>query len=275
MTRAATKTCPEDYDQNFFRYYNDLGRVEILDPKTERKLFKRYQRYGDLKARDKLLESCLRFVVTLAKDYSRDIDTLKDLVSAGNLGLMKALDRYDPDRGTRFLSYATHWVLLSIRTELYKRPLVTMPSWRQKAIRKIKIAQQRIVAQNGHATEEELASEVDLSTAQLKRLQVGGFHYLCLEDCQPIPADDLDEATINKDTGDVVRQLLHTLGGKEKFVIKNYFGIGIDKRSLRQIADILGITPERVRQIKMDALKRLRRSAKHGKKLTATAEVVV
>lgn len=268
------RSCPEDYDPNFFRYYNDLSQVEILDPQTQRELFLRFRDEGDIVARDRLLESCLRFVVTLAKHYSRDIDTLKDLVSVGNLGLMRALDHYDPDRGTRFLSYATHWVLLAIRNELYKRPLVTTPLWRQKALRKIKIAQQRLAAQFGDATEEELAVETDLSTKQLQRLQVSNFHYLCLDDCRPVQTDDLAEKTIDKNTRDIVHKLLHVLSGKEKFVIKNYYGIGIDKRSLRQIADILGITPERVRQIKMDAIRRLRRSAKHSKNLETTAEVV-
>lgn len=270
------KTCPEDYDQNFFRYYRDLGQVEILDRATERKLFQHYKKHGDLVARNKLLESYLRFVVTLAKQYSHDVETLKDLVSAGNLGLMNALDRYDPERGTRFLSYAAHWVRLGIRTELYKRSLVRMPLWRQKAIRKINIAEKRINAQNGCATPEELATEADLSLTQLKSLASGGFYYLCFDDRKEVPADDdVCEAVINRNTFDLVRELLRTLKGKERFVVKNYFGIGIDKRSLRQIADILGITPERVRQIKVDAISRLRRSAKHTRRLTATAEIVV
>lgn len=256
---------PIDFDGNFYRYYTDVSHTEILDPETERKLFLRYKRKKDIDARDRLLGSCLRFVVTLAKKYSKDVDTLKELVSAGNLGLMIALDRYDHRRGTRFLSYATYWVLLYIRNELYNNKLVAMPLWRQKAVRKLKRAKRRNEAENGcEPSMDELSKELDLSETQLERLRVEQFHYTELDEDNPTPPDTVDSAVINNQSKYILRDLIKTLSVKEQFIITAYYGLKTDRKSLREIADFLGITSERVRQIKMEALRRLRRYLTNG-----------
>ena len=276
MESSSRRVCPSNFDRNFFRYYNDVSHTEILDPVTERKLFKRYKKHHDMDARDRLLESCLRFVVTLAKRYSRNIDTLKELVSAGNLGLMHALDRYDPKHGTRFLSYATHWILLAIRNELYNRPLVAMPLWRQKAVRKIKRIKSRVEAENGtSASVNELAQEVDLSPTQLERLKVEYFKFTSIDEYFNLFSTNgtADAAVINDQGREILEDLLRALSVKEQFVLRAYYGLVTDRMSLREIADVLGITSERVRQIRMDALGRLRRCLEHGLQLRQTEEV--
>ena len=276
MGSVSRRICPSNYDRIFFSYYNDVSRTKILDPSTERKLFMRYKRHKDLKARDRLLESCLRFVVTLAKRYSRSIDTLKELVSAGNLGLMHALDRYDPERGTRFLSYATYWILLFVRNDLYNRPLVAMPLWRQKAVRKLKHVKSRVEAESGEpATVDELSREIDLSPLQLERLKIEHFKFTPIDEyfsalSQIEPAD---ETAINEQGKDILEDLLSSLSVKEQFVLRAYYGLVTDRMSLRQIADVLGITSERVRQIRMAALGRLRRCLEHGLQVRKTQEV--
>ena len=276
MASASRRICPSNFDRNFFRYYNDVSRTKILDPATERKLFMRYKKHKDIEARDRLLESCLRFVVTLAKRYSRNIETLKELVSAGNLGLMYALDRYDPERGTRFLSYATYWILLSIRNELYNRPLVAMPLWRQKAVRKLKQVKSRVEAESGKAaTVDALSQEVDLSPTQLERLKIEHFKFTPIDEYFSAlsTAEPADESVINGQGREILEDLLRALSVKEQFVLRAYYGLVTDRMSLRQIADVLGITSERVRQIRMDALGRLRRCLERGLRVKRTEEV--
>ena len=276
MGSVSRRICPSNFDRNFFSYYNDVSRTKILDPPTERKLFMRYKRHKDIKARDQLLESCLRFVVTLAKRYSRNIDTLKELVSAGNLGLMNALDRYDPERGTRFLSYATYWILLAIRNELYSRPLVAMPLWRRKAVRKLKRAKSRAEAENGEpATVDELSREVDLSPLQLERLKIEHFKFTPIDEYFSAlsRSEPADVTAINIQGKDILEDIIGALSVKEQFVLRAYYGLVTDRMSLRQIADVLGITSERVRQIRMDALGRLRRCLEYGLQVKKTQEV--
>lgn len=255
-----------DFDDNFARYYREVGRTKILDAKTERKLFQQYRRRKDLVARDRIIEGCLRFVIKLAHRYSSDINTLKDLIAAGNEGLFFALDRYDPERNTRFLSYAAHYVLLYIRSEIHNTELVTMPLWRQKTIRKVRRAKNKAAASSGCEPEaDEICSDVNISLAQLERLQVEKFYYTSIE----VPSlststngngNDARTTTINEQAKGKLRELLLGLGPKERFVLRSYFGLVSDPMSLRQIAAVLGVSPERVRQIKVDALEKLRRS---------------
>jgi len=247
-------------DDNFARYYREVGRTEILDAKTERKLFRQYRRHKDLAARDAIIKSCLRFVIKLAHRYSNDIDTLKDLIAAGNEGLLFAIDRYDPRRKTRFLSYATHYVLLYIRSEIHNAELVTMPLWRQKTIRKVRRAKSKAVASSGCEPEaDEICSEVDISPAQLERLQVEKFHYTTL-DLPSLSTNGNEARAINGQAKETLEKLLLGLGSKERFVLRSYFGLVSDPMSLRQIAMVLDVSSERVRQIKVDALEGLRRS---------------
>lgn len=248
------------HDDNFARYYNDVGRTEILNAATERQLFKLYRKSKDRVARDKIVEGCLRFVVKLAHQYTSDLDQLKDLISAGNVGLLVAIDRFDPDRGTRFLSYATHWVLLHIRGELQSDSLVSMPLWRQKAVRRIRRLKSTSNTQKGiDPTDEEICYEADLSSSQLQKLRVESFCYVPLEGAA-LSNNGTESRTINAESVDILRQMLGTLGVKEQFVLRAYFGLVADPMSLRQIASVLGVCSERVRQIKSDALGKLRRN---------------
>lgn len=270
MQTVSRKSEPRlhNYDDNFTRYYQEVGKTEILDAPTERKLFLTYRRkrrgkifWTNPEARDRVVKSCLRFVVKLAHRYSNDLDTLKDLVAAGNEGLLFALDRYDPKHrsGTRFLSYATSYILLYIRTELHNAELVAMPLWRQKAIRKVRRARSKVETSEGYSPDTDvICSEVDISPAQLERLQVEKFHYTPIE-LTRISTNGNEARAINGQAKDLLGRLLLGLGPKERFVLRSYFGLVSDPMSLRRIASVLGVSSERVRQIKVDALKALRK----------------
>lgn len=270
MQRVSRKGEPKlhTHDDNFARYYQEVGQTEILDAATERKLFLKYRRkrrnkvfWTNTDARDRIVKSCLRFVVKLAHRYANDLNTLKDLVAAGNEGLLFALDRYDPKHSskTRFLSYATSYILLYIRTELHNAELVTMPLWRQKAIRKVRRARSKVEASDGHLPDTDvICSEVDISPAQLERLQVEKFHYTPIE-LTRVSTNGNEARAINAQAKDLLERLLLGLGSKERFVLRSYFGLVSDPMSLRRIASVLGVSSERVRQIKVDALMSLRK----------------
>ena len=267
-------------DPTTARYYSAVSKEEILDAQTERDLFIRYRKYGDTKARNRIIGSALRFVITLARKYARDEEMTKDLVSAGNVGLLRAFDRYQLDRGTRFLSYATNWVLLEMRNELYNSRLVSLPLWRQKAIHKMQQVNARAEAKNGsRASLDELSYETELSPTQLNRLYDRSYVKI-ISVHEPRKTNSVDphddtacllnvladsKAKIDcQAVDDETRALLHACISRlptvtEQFVIKAYFGWMSDPLSLRQIGSVLLVTSERVRQIKVVALRRLRK----------------
>jgi len=230
----------------------------MLDAKTELALYYRYRDHGDMRARDKLIGNGLRFVITLARRYSDNEDRLKDLVSAGNIGLLVALDKYDPLRNTRFLTYATNWILLYIRNEIYDTHLVTIPLWRQKMTRKIqRVCDAHAAATGNSPPPDKICAEVGVSPEQLKGLLVSKFRYLDL-DTTNCSCDGVEAHTAHQELHELLEELISTLLPKEQYILRTYYGAVQDSWSLRQIANTLGMTSERVRQIKEKALQKLR-----------------
>jgi RNA polymerase primary sigma factor len=262
-------------------YFNDVSKVKILDAETEHELFLRYKKHHDLQARDRIIESCLRFVVKLARKYSGgNNDFMLDLISAGNLGLLKALGRYNPQRGTRFLTYATNWVMLYIRDELQNCDLVTIPVWRQKAIRKVRRARAHVAAKEGReASTREISCAAGLSETSIRSLDTDHFKYAPEETCdQRILALQRnappDEQIIRKQQREIVQKLLSLLSIKDRTILCNYYGLVIDAIddghrkqlflevapwSLRRIGQTISVTSERVRQRKALLYERLAR----------------
>ena len=247
-------------DRSFYAYFNEVGATKILDPETERKLFWRYTHKKDLEARDLLLKSCLRFVVKLAHRYTNNVDLMKDLFAAGNLGLMRALERFDPNRNTRFLSYATYWVLLEMREELYGTDQISLPRWRQKAVRKIKRVKAKIRAREGvEADIQRLSDETDLTLDQVACLDIEELHFKPLTDYTASAPENMDDNILGTERKAIIKQLVDNLPARERFVVRAYFGMSGISMNLEQIAAFLGITSERVRQIKAAGLKKVER----------------
>jgi len=264
-------------------YFKEVGREEIIDATKERELFVLYKDNGDIKARDRIIGSALRFVVKLAKSYARDPSTTKDLISAGNVGLLVALDRYELKHNTRFLSYATSWVLLEMRNALYNSGVVSMPLWRQKILGRMKQVDAQSRARRGRkANLQELAQEVDLSTSQLQRLrECQEVCIIALETPDDMPAspsnrNSIDMMAMRQQTRTLLKLLIRELPSvKEQFVIRAYFGLVADPMSLRQIAGVLGVSSERIRQLKVDALKRLEKQLRFRLQLECTNDFSV
>lgn len=281
------KQLPDSYDS----YYNDVSKHPVLRPANERILLIKYKHTKCDHARQLLVEANLRFVVKMAKRFSRNNNTiLMDLVSSGNMGLLKALDRYDPDRNVRFLTYATAWILLFIRNELRNTELVSMPSWRKKAIRQINRVRERIASSEGReALPEEIAHEAGISTNRLDALSGSGkFAYESEDICNYNPGviaigggneEALpDERLIQKQQRDIAEQLIQSLSARERPIMCNYFGLVLrpessdgatgdnlvetDPWSMKKIGSYLNVSSERIRQIKLLAIRKLRHRLK-------------
>lgn len=288
-------------DRSFHQYYNEVGRTEMLTPEVELRYATRYVNSRnairtqtkrveelrnskntkefkkasrklkrlklDLEARDKLIDNCLRSIVKISAQYSRDPEVVKDLISAGNLGVFRALEKYDTSKRTRFLSYATYWIQFYIREELCSTETVAMPRWRQKAIRKMRQINAYYVSREGRKAEDtEMCAETDLSLAQLERLRrIGRLHFstidnlLHLHNVPKEKSNEIFDTTLDNETRETLTKLLTLLGPKENFVVRAYFGMCVGPLSLHQIAKILGVSSERVRQVKVIALGRLAR----------------
>jgi len=274
MSAVAAQVNTLAQDKSFHSYYQEVGRTKMLSSEEERALYEKYARTGDIEARDAIVHNCLRQVVKIARQYSKDSDVVKDLISAGNLGILDALDRYDPSRNTRFLSYATYYIKLHIREELYDAGLVSMPRWRQKAVKKVRRVQADAERQGKEVDEDVLCETTDLSKAQIERLRVDHFCFPSIDNVPPPRVTSkADKAAACEETKSYILAILKTLGVKEGFVLRAYFGFIDEPWSLRQIAGVLGVSPERVRQIKMDALTALQKKLSNNLKIACVEDI--
>jgi RNA polymerase sigma factor (sigma-70 family) len=263
-------------DRSFQVYCAEVGRTQMLSSFEELELFREYKRTGVERARDKLVHNCLRSVVKIANQYSNNPEVVKDLVSSGNLGILHALERYDPGRKTRFLSYATYWIKLFIRTELSNSSLVSMPLWRQKAIRKVRQIKRGVERSEGRqASSVEICDATDLTDTQLRRLEVDKFRYSSTETSPTLKTgkDAVLVQTIDRQAREILNSYVKQLQVKEQYVLRAYYGLCLEPMSLRQIARLLGVSSERVRQIKVVALERLKKLYKFSLNVECVDEI--
>jgi RNA polymerase primary sigma factor len=300
---------PDAYD----RYYRDVSKVEPLDAKTEHELLVQYKSTKDTAIRSRIIQSNLRFVVKLARRFcSNNQDVLMDLISSGNMGLMRALEKYEPDKNVRFLTYATSWVLLYMRQELRNCDIVSMPVWRRKALGRIKKAKEQIATQEGRQVEtRDLSGTVGMSDTCLRHLEIAHFQYVPEEtisnnakalthtDSAPLRPD---EQLMRMQQRELIESILRTLPIKERSILCNYYGLAVEMLdkgsgardvlitirnelqaelannglgekcviphttyydttpwSLRRIGATLCVSSERVRQVKFEVLKYIKR----------------
>jgi RNA polymerase primary sigma factor len=259
----------EDIDYTTRQYAIELSRVKLLTKEEEELLYKRYKKHNDIEARNKLIESCLRFVVKLAAKYSKDIEHQKIFISAGNEGLLTAIERYDPSKGTRFLSYASWYIMLFIREEIYKDSAVPMPTWRKKLYKKlIDLKKEFIEVVGREPTMEELAEAANTTPKQVRAVLTANHAIISINDEDISEAVEIDmqsamanmeDKAISKDSADFLHKILSTLPVREQFIVRAYYGLVFDDPlSLKQIAGLLGISSERVRQIKAEALEQIK-----------------
>ncbi len=261
-------------------YLNEIGANPLLTADEEKALTRRV-REGDFGARQVMIERNLRLVVNIAKHYLNRGIPLLDLVEEGNLGLMHALEKFDPERGFRFSTYATWWIRQNIeRAIMNQSHTIRLPVHVVKELNQVLRAQRSVEAEgSGQSTLEEVAKRLDKPIEVVRGILALSEHTASLDaplDIDPSLsigeslADDhletLDQQVQSSEVESLVSEWLELLSDKQRFVIRHRYGFDdTEVRTLEELAEQLGLTRERVRQIQLEALGQLRRILKrHG-----------
>ena len=258
-------------------YLNEIGANPLLTAEEELALARRL-RAGDFPARQTLIERNLRLVVNIAKHYLNRGIPLLDLVEEGNLGLIHALEKFDPERGFRFSTYATWWIRQNIeRAIMNQSRTIRLPVHVVKELNQVLRAQRHIEADcNGESSLEQIANRLGKTIEEVRSLLVLGEHTASLDaplDINPslsIGESLADEQQVSADlqiqcseVEQLVREWLSILNEKQRMVIRHRYGIDeCEVQTLEELADALELTRERVRQIQLEALGQLRRIIK-------------
>ena len=255
------------------KYLQDIAKEPMVTAEEEVELAQRIKA-GDQKALDTLVKANLRFVVSVAKQYQNQGLSLQDLINEGNLGLIKAAQRFDETRGFKFISYAVWWIRQSILQAVAEQSrIIRLPLNQVSAISRVKKTAAMLEQQNQRKpTVSELASELDLAESKVRALM--GMNMRQISTDAPLDDEDdgsfldvyvnedapsTDETVENSYDNDLVNRTLGMLSDKERQVINMYYGIGTPREySLDEIAHTLDISRERTRQIRDRALKRLK-----------------
>ena len=277
-----TKSITNRESQSLEKYLQEIGKVDLLTPEEEVNLARRIKQ-GDQSALEKLTKANLRFVVSVAKQYQNQGLSLSDLINEGNLGLIKAAQRFDETRGFKFISYAVWWIRQSILQALAEQSrIVRLPLNKVGSLNKINKAFSQLEQEHEREpSPEELANLLDIDTEEVKTtLGVASRHVSV--DAPFVEGEDNSLLDVLENMGTPrtdssleyleslrreIERSLSTLTIRQKDVLKLYFGIGTEhSMSLEDIGDKFGLTRERVRQIKDKAINKLR-SATRSKHL--------
>ena len=269
-----TKSITNRESQSLEKYLQEIGKVDLLTPEEEVELAKKIKQ-GDQISLEKLTKANLRFVVSVAKQYQNQGLSLSDLINEGNLGLIKAAQRFDETRGFKFISYAVWWIRQSILQALAEQSrIVRLPLNKVGSLNKINRAFSELEQEyEREPSAEELAALLEIPTEEVETtLGVAARHvsmdapfvegeYNSLLDVLENDSTPATDASLEyKDSlRREIERALGTLTDKQAEVIKLYFGLGVEHpESLEDIGDKFGLTRERVRQIKDKAINKLR-----------------
>ena len=263
--------------QSLDKYLQEIGKVDLLTPDEEVTLAQRIKE-GDQQALEKLTKANLRFVVSVAKQYQNQGLSLGDLINEGNLGLIKAAQRFDETRGFKFISYAVWWIRQSILQALAEQSrIVRLPLNRVGSLNKIsKTFSELEQKYEREPSPDELAEVLDVTTSEVvDTMKISGRHVSMdapfiqgeensLLDVLANEKDDTpDHQLLNDSLRKEVQRALSTLTQRESDVIALYFGLnGEHSMTLEEIGEKFNLTRERVRQIKEKAIRRLRHTSR-------------
>ena len=260
-----TKSITNRESASLDKYLQEIGKEELITVEEEVELAQRIKK-GDQEALEKLTKANLRFVVSVAKQYQNQGLSLPDLINEGNLGLIKAAEKFDETRGFKFISYAVWWIRQSILQALAEQSrIVRLPLNQVGSLNKINKAFARFEQEHERTpSPEELATELELPkekvTDTVDAPFADGEDNSLLDVLVNPDSPNADRGLINESLSTEVDRALETLTERERDIIKYFFGIGTSEMTLEEIGEKFDLTRERVRQIKEKAIRRLRHS---------------
>lgn len=273
-----TKSITNRESQSLEKYLQEIGKVELITPEEEVKLAERIKQ-GDQRALDRLTKANLRFVVSVAKQYQNQGLSLPDLINEGNLGLIKAAQRFDETRGFKFISYAVWWIRQSILQALAEQSrIVRLPLNKVGLTNRINKAFSQLEQEyEREPSAEELAELLELEIEEVSSTLSISSRHVSMDS----PMSDGEENTLmdvmenpnavatdgeldhNESLRTEITRSLKTLTERQQDVIRYFFGIGVDHPlSLEDIGERFNLTRERVRQIKDKAISKLKTNSR-------------
>ena len=271
-----TKSITNRESASLDKYLQEIGKEELISVEEEVELAQRIKK-GDQEALEKLTKANLRFVVAVAKQYQNQGLSLPDLINEGNLGLIKAAEKFDETRGFKFISYAVWWIRQSILQALAEQSrIVRLPLNQVGSLNKINKAFARFEQEHERTpSAEELANELELPKEKVTdTLRVAGRHISVdapfadgednslLDVLVNTDSPNADRGLINESLATEVERALEILTDRERDIIRYFFGIGCSEMTLEEIGEKFDLTRERVRQIKEKAIRKLRQSSR-------------
>ena len=277
ISRSITSRNNEALD----RYLNEIAREPMLTPEEEAELATKIHKGGKEgeQARDRLVSANLRFVVSVAKQYQNQGIFLTDLINEGNMGLVKAAEKFDETRGFKFISYAVWWIRQSIIEALaVKSRIVRVPLNQVGIAGKVNRATEQFVQLNGRIpSTQELSQITGIDENTIESARDANSHttsidaplgneegdnsmadILTSDDTSTNSDSQLDRESMNQFINDLLKEVLNE---REQTIIRESFGIGVMETSLEEIADEMGMTRERIRQVKEKAIRKIKYSS--------------
>jgi len=258
------------------KYLQEIGKEDLISADEEVELAQKIRK-GDHESLEKLTRANLRFVVSVAKQYQNQGLSLPDLINEGNLGLIRAAEKFDETRGFKFISYAVWWIRQSILQALAEQSrIVRLPLNQVGALNKINKALAKFEQENERMPSvEELANETNMPKEKIAdSLRVSGRHVsidapfvegednslldVIANPDSPRADNGLMEESLRREIG----RALATLSDRERDIVRLFFGLGCQEKTLEEISEEFKLTRERVRQIKEKAIRRLRHSSR-------------
>jgi RNA polymerase primary sigma factor len=263
-----------DGDTAIKLYLREIGQVKLLTPQEEIELAARIKK-GDKKAREQMIKANLRLVVKIARDYEGIGLPLLDLISEGNIGLMKAVERFDPAKGGKLSTYGSWWIKQSIKRALANQSkTIRLPVHLVDKISKMRRTSMRLQEELGREpTDEELGEELGIAASRVAQMRMAAirpasldapigdedsnnFAEVVQDESADTPYEQLEEKTVTR----MLQEMVKTLDPREATILRARFGLdGGPQKTLEEVGQKFGVTRERVRQIQNIALKKLRK----------------
>jgi len=263
-----------DGDSAIKLYLREIGKVPLLTPEEEIQLAARIKK-GDKKAREHMIKANLRLVVKIARDYEGIGLPLLDLISEGNIGLMKAVERFDPAKGGKLSTYGSWWIKQSIKRALANQSkTIRLPVHLVDKISKMRRTAMQLQEEFGREpTDEEIADELGITAGRVAQMRLASirpasldapigdddsnnFSEIVQDENATSPYENLEEKTV---TG-MLQEMVHTLDAREETILRYRFGLdGGTEKTLEEVGEKFGVTRERIRQIQNIALRKLRK----------------